>query len=243
MISIVCVYNNREILTDYLLKGLGRQTTKFELLLVDNSGNRFKSASTALTSGGKMATSKYVMFVHQDILLQSDTWLGDAEALLDSIEDLCVAGIAGMRDRRTKMSNMTQGNPPMLVGNFRVQEPVKVQTLDECLLIIPKKLFGELVFDESLCDTWHLYAVDYCLSAKRRGLDSFVLPLPAHHRSAGYSMSNDYYRCLGGIFRKHGAVFPWICTTVGNYYTALPTVTYRILDRIRAVVRAGVFSK
>jgi len=243
MISVVCVYNNMEMLDGCLLRGLGRQTVKFETLLIDNTNGRFGSASSALNSGGVRATGKYVMFAHQDVVLQSDTWLSDAEILLDSLENLGVAGIAGKSKGKAKISNMTHGDPPILVGNLRAVEPAKVQTLDECLVIVPRELFGKLTFDESVCDGWHLYAVDYCLSAARRSLCSFVLPLPAHHGSVGYSMTRDYYRCLRDIFRKHGRYFPWIYTTVGDYYTALPAVVYRILDGLKKVVRARILGK
>ena len=36
MMSIVCVYNNKTILEEYLLKSLKKQTSKYELILVDN---------------------------------------------------------------------------------------------------------------------------------------------------------------------------------------------------------------
>lgn len=57
MISIVCVYNNQDILNDWLLKSLKNQTIKFELIKIDNTRNTFKSAEEALNYGGKKANS------------------------------------------------------------------------------------------------------------------------------------------------------------------------------------------
>ena len=41
VISVVCVYNNKTILEDCLLKSLRVQTTEYELILVDNTEGRF----------------------------------------------------------------------------------------------------------------------------------------------------------------------------------------------------------
>ena len=81
MISIVCVYNNQDILNNWLLKSLKHQTVEFELITLDNTRNTFKSAAEALNYGGKKAKGKYIMFVHQDVDLSSDTWLEDVEKM------------------------------------------------------------------------------------------------------------------------------------------------------------------
>lgn len=242
MISVVCVYNNRETLEEYLLKGLRNQSASYDLQLIDNTHGQFTSASSALNHGGAAAAGKYIMFAHQDILIQSSTWLEDAERMLDSVEMLGVAGVAG-KGRHGEVLSVTHGGVPRPAGEVPFSNPVEVQTLDECLVIIPKAVFDRLQFDSATCDGWHLYAVDYCLSVRKTGLRSFVLPLPSHHRSVAYSMSADYYRTLKKLFRKHGRDHPWIYSTVGDYYTALPTVAYRVLAKARAVIRVDVLNK
>ena len=64
MISVICVYNNKKILDNCLLKSIKNQTTKVELILLDNREGRFKSAAEALNFGGEQANGKYLMFVH-----------------------------------------------------------------------------------------------------------------------------------------------------------------------------------
>jgi glycosyltransferase involved in cell wall biosynthesis len=64
MFSVVCVYNDRAILRDCLLKSLKGQTTAYELILVDNSGRQYNSASEALNWGGRKAKGNYIMFAH-----------------------------------------------------------------------------------------------------------------------------------------------------------------------------------
>ena len=67
MISIICIYNNRNILDNYLLKSLERHNTDYELILVDNTENKFTKAADALNYGAKNAKGEFLMFVHQDI--------------------------------------------------------------------------------------------------------------------------------------------------------------------------------
>ena len=43
MISIVCVYNDKKILENYLLKSLRKQSSKYELITLDNTKGLFKS--------------------------------------------------------------------------------------------------------------------------------------------------------------------------------------------------------
>jgi hypothetical protein len=46
MLSIVCVYNNIDILNEYLIKGLKYQKGDYELILIDNTDNKFCKATT-----------------------------------------------------------------------------------------------------------------------------------------------------------------------------------------------------
>ena len=138
MISIVCIYNDRDKLDSLLLASLQVQTANFELEIIDNRQGAFPSAAAALNSGGRLATGKYIMFVHQDIVLCTEKWLADTEKWLDSIPDLGAAGVAG---RETNVSyntaSVTHGIPAKFVGKQHLNRPTRVQTLDECLIIIP----------------------------------------------------------------------------------------------------------
>ena len=50
-----------------LLKSLQNQDADYELILVDNTNNRFKSAAEALNDGAKKSSGDFLMFVHQDV--------------------------------------------------------------------------------------------------------------------------------------------------------------------------------
>ncbi|KKI00364.1 family 2 glycosyl transferase [Methanosarcina sp. 1.H.T.1A.1] len=235
MISIVCVNNNDKILNNYLLKSLENQTLDYELIIVDNTKGTFKSAAEALNYGGRKAKRKYIMFVHNDVSLSSNKWLEETEKMLDSLSNLGIAGVAGKKNHDGVMTNVTHGDPPKLAGKISIQSPIKVQTLDECLIIIPKCVFEVLQFDEKVCDNWHLYAVDYCLSVKILGFDAYVIPKGIYHRSSGYSMSEIYYVTLKKVSNKHNKSYKNVYTTMGDWNTSNPLILQRIWKKLKCI--------
>lgn len=218
MFSIVCVCNNEKVFGELLLKSLKRQTEAYELIKVDGSEKGFSSAAEALNYGGRSAKGDLIMFVHQDVELLSDNWLSDAEKILNGLPALGIAGIAGAMDERGVMGNVTSGTPPVMAWSTPVSSPEEVQTLDECLVIIPKKMFDTLQFDEKACTGWHLYAVDYCLSCREMGYKAYVLPMKAYHKSDGIVGNKSTYTSL--------------ILKLGLSYTAYPAEYYRVLKNI-----------
>ncbi|MDQ1275373.1 MAG: hypothetical protein QG610_946 [Euryarchaeota archaeon] len=236
MISVVCVYNDEKVFKDLLVRSLSNQNEEFELIEIDNTSNKFRSAAAALNYGGKKARNKYIMFAHQDVSFLPGSWLEDAEKLLDSIDNLGIAGVAGMSvfgnsNPERGRNIITHGVPSKIWpwGN-RIQKPEQVQTLDECLVIIPKSIFDVLKFDEKTCDGWHLYAVDYCLSIKKMGFDVYALPMEIYHLSEGAVskkkfrslrgvLPDEYYKTLDNLIKKHGDTYNKIYTTCGDWST------------------------
>jgi len=249
MISIVCVYNDEITLKDYLLKSLENQTSKHELILIDNTQGKFKSAAGALNWGRGKAKGRYIMFVHQDVALCSDSWLENAETLVDSIPNLGIAGVGGARRWGSPgmvqcITNIAHGMPAMTVPwAFPPQKPEKVHTVDECLVIIPRTVFDMLQFDEEVCDDWHLYAVDYSLSVALLGLDVYAIPAFIHHRSTGIPnktvwqlifsigmLHTEFYQTLGKLLKKHRRHTDYVYSTCGCWSTSYPLILRRIKE-------------
>ena len=229
MISVICVYNNKKILENCLLESIKNQTTKVELILLDNRERRFKSAAEALNYGGKQAKGKYLMFIHQDMILNSHLWTEEVERMLDKLPDFGIVGVAGKcKNSKVGITNIEHGIPKKAAGEIHIKKPEKMQTVDECLIIIPKTVFAILQFDEKVCSDWHLYAVDYCLSIKKLGFNSYVIPIFAYHKSLGYSMSEEYFVVLKKIIKKHKNYYKMIYTTVGNWSTVYPVCISRV---------------
>ena len=229
MISVVCVYNNRKILEKFLLEGLKGQSTEYELILMDNTEGKFKSAAEALNRGGEKAKGKYIMFVHQDINLISKTWLEDTEKTLNSLNNVGIAGVAGpIEDSETIVTNIKHGEPPQSAGGVQINTPLEVQTLDECLIIIPRDIFKKCKFDKKTCSGWHSYAIDYSLSVKKSDLKVYVLPTYLYHRSTGLPLDEKYFVSLENVRKKYKKDYKRIYTTTGEWSTLYPLTIQRI---------------
>ena len=231
MISIICIYNNGKILENTLLKSLKTQSDEYELILIDNTDGKFESAAKALNYGAKKATQDYLMFVHQDVDLLN-TCLDDIETIILSLNNLGVAGVAGystIDNKHVMVSNIKDGYPPEDVGT-NINEPVEVQTVDECLFITSRSIFNQLEFDEKTCPDWHLYGVDYCLSTKNLEKSVYVIPIEIYHASRTESFSKEYYSSLINVVTKHGSEYKTIDTSCGVWSTGKYRLNLNIME-------------
>ena len=215
MISIVCVFNDAEMLESRLLRSLASQTARHEIITVDNRSSRFENAATALNWGARRAQGEWIIFAHQDVVFLSDDWLSRAENLLNQHASSGWYGVAGLSS-----SGLLQGilRDRAILWGAPFEEPAEVQTLDECLLIHRRETEEHQYFDENV-PGWHAYGVDACCAAIRAGASNYVLPLPLWHDSRstnlrGLKESHAY------VWRKHGPALKRIYTTCG----VLPTV-------------------
>lgn len=246
MISVVCAYENIQVLNNWLLRSLKAQTVEYELITIDTIERGFSSAAQALNFGGSQGKGKYIMFVHQDVNLASPSWLEDAEAHLDTIPNLGIAGVVGSVEKGSNVSErmrnvIAHGDDIEQIGNV-ISSPEPVQTLDELLLIIPQKVFQKYPFDENTCNNWHLYATDYCLNMLTIGKGVYVIPLYVIHKSKGastnkllfvinFGLSKEYYQILKKILNKYKNLFAYVYTTHG--YGKWKTTQSLCIQRLR----------
>jgi len=124
--------------------------------------------------------------------------------------------------------------------------------MNECLIIIPKAIFDLLQFDETVCDHWHLYAVDYCLSLQESNIGAYVyvLPVAIYHMSTrkvikNYfriifslgSLPSGYYRTLPRLLKKHKKHFKQIYTTCGRWSTSYSVILQRVILLAERILR------
>ncbi len=190
-----------------------------------------------MNSGANKAKGKYIMFIHQDVELGSDSWLEDVEKILDSIPDLGVAGVVGMSEKGSSNIERRRGHISSCgeIWSEPLKEIEQVQTLDELLMIVPKSLFGKLKFDEERFDGWHCYGVDYCLSAGQLGLKSYVLPAFVYHRSLRSNVQN-IFKYQKRIYNKHRNSYKNIYATVGDISWSKLQIRY-ILNLLKPLSR------
>ncbi len=216
--SIICAYNSQEKLDRFLLKSLRNQSAPYEILLIDNRRGEFKSAPRILNETARKAKFDYLMFVHQDVALGASSWLAYVQRTLNRLGPFGAAGAAG-RNSTDLFASVLHGNPPTPAGTHRLKCPVPVQTLDGCLMIVPKAVFLEQGFDEATCEGWYLFVADYCLDLARRGLNIYVLPQEIYHESLGPSDPSVYEQTRTRLLSKHHDHVKSIYTTVGIWKT------------------------
>jgi hypothetical protein len=244
MISIISIINNDVIAKEFLLSGLSRQNSRYDLVLLDNRNSSYRSAVQAYNEGSAKAKGDYLMFIHQDVLLPCRNWLKGVEDSLSTVSNLGIAGIAGMLQptfindfellaryyllEKLNLSKVwynqyARGNvfhgreKKPWFGKF-ISEVISTITLDELLLIIPARAFTNLKFDETTCDNWHLYGVDYSLSASQKGREVCILPYSVIHLARARNLDIGYFKTLVKLIVKHQAE-RIINTTLGPWST------------------------
>ena len=233
MISIICVYNNTDILNKYLKRSLKDQTSQdYELILVDNTENRFTSAAGALNYGASKATGELLVFTHQDIYFRDTKWIKNIEDIINQLDNPAIVGVAGKTTDSLIRSNIKQGIDPVDVTPYKIDKPQPATTLDECLFIIPKKVYKQHKLDEKTCPDWHLYAVDYVYNTKQNGYNAYIIPTNLEHRSKGASMSESYYTTLPNLQKKYRQN-KLIRTCMGDWFTFIPINVQRFIKKFK----------
>lgn len=220
MFSLLVVFNSKKILDDLFLKSFSKFSTenKVQLILIDNTKNRFKSSSEALNYGIEQVVYDFVFFCHQDI------YFYDLNFFTDSINFLInnpksIVGSAGALKGHV-FSNISQGKGADFdYAGIQIYSTKEVQTLDECLFGCNKDVALTLRFDEFTIRNWHLYATDLCLTASYEGIKSYVIPANIYHASKG-KIDKLYYSALKLVLKKHLKLTTGISTTcayiIGN---------------------------
>lgn len=217
MISIICPSNNEKILNNNLLKTLNQQTFKdYEIIIVDTINNKYRGASEALNSGAQKAKGEYFLFCHHDINFINKDSLENIVNCIEKINDFGIIGVAGINSRNCLLGNILNGPNKELIGE-KINKPMKVFSLDEVFFIIKKDFYFKYPLNLNN-NTWHLYAVEYCLKMHELGENVIIIPSEIYHKSDGVSLNESYYIYLRKL-RKEYKKYKEIYTTVGSWYT------------------------
>lgn len=230
-ITVVCCYND---LAQYqaLEKSLEGQNTECTLLGIDNRGQRFSSCAAALNSAAAQIETEYVIYAHQDIVLPEPDMLARFAAYLAQIEKEDILGVAGAvadtspgaREETCVLSKVRHGESLRGAGERDYSGMAECETVDECFFGGYAEFFRAHPFDETLCDDWHLYAVERCLFTRVRGGRAYVCDIPLIHVSGG-SISHAYNRGFYRIARRYngcriqgggGRTLTWLRTVCGS---------------------------
>jgi len=187
MITVVCSIANREIYDKCLGKSLKQQNIPFKFIEAPVSLPIVPSYNSVKD---KIKT-KYVVFIHQDIVMLETTWLQRCEQFCDNIPDLGVAGVAGkswggkctgyiIHMGHPKFNTTYYGKKYRASGfGHPIIKPELTQTIDTVVIVIPTEIFKKIQFDENLNQE---FSVDYCLAVKwYLKKNTYALPLKTWH--------------------------------------------------------------
>lgn len=213
-ISIICVFNNKEAFENQLKGSLKKQDIDYELIALDNSDNRFKSAAEALNYGSRKANGEILVYSHQDIFLKSSKELRVFSEAIKKCPSGTVIGTQGVKEpSKVYFSNITSGSDydDSFISDYK-NDFYEVSCVDEGFFGMKKSTWEKLKFNEVLCDNWHLYCVEMCLHTRLNGNQVCVWPTQLHHYSTG-KISLGYMKNLKLLCKKYHRHFKFIWTT------------------------------
>lgn len=204
MISVICVYNKKEIYESCILESLKKQNyNDFELISIDNSENCFKNANEAINYAIELSKFEYILIVHQDVIFD-ENFLDEFCDYIKKIKDFGVLGVAGINDKtKNVISNIYDGIPKKKVSKDKINEPIECITVDECLFCFKK---SNKYFPINN-NTWHLYAVELSMKQELEKRKNYILPLELYHKSNARSYDSSYFIYLVKLLSKNKIVY------------------------------------
>ena len=230
-VTVVCCWTNESMYGDFV-NTLKSQDTPCEIISIDNRGNKgFTSCAAAYNSVIDEIKTEYVIYSHQDILLNAPDVLSKFLSHLERLGHDDILGVAGVRFESPKLSGIISDikNPHPYLGNLilaggkngkRVEGGImECDTLDECFFGGYTRHFRKYPFDEVTCDNWHLYAAEACMNAKVNAHAKIWVCSPdIIHRSVG-NINSVFVDDFCKLCRKYASDFPFIRTTCESLFT------------------------
>lgn len=230
-ISFICCYTNESMLEDMKHSTECLKDYDIEWVLIDNKNNCFTSAAEALNYGFSQSTSDFVVFLHQDIILYDQITI---DKIVGAVEQGYIAGFAGRKvDGGKVVSCFTDGQNKNRVYDydFGDNDWIEVLTCDECFIAMSREIYAKVGgFDEINFDGWHLYGVDFTLTAAEKNIPVVVVPANAWHRSYG-TMNKDFDRYKNVLRKKYKSSYSKIYYPCGWTYTSTVKYYSRLVGR------------
>lgn len=227
-LTVVCCYNDEKQFKQ-LEYSIQKQNMACDILGIDNRGQCFTSCSKALNSALNQIQTEYVVFAHQDIELPDGNMLQRFVDYMKQTQTYDILGVAGISEE-TVLSMVRHGAALVVAGEEEFTGLVACDTVDECFFGGHTEGFRKYPFDETLCDNWHMYAVERCLNAAVCGNKVYVCDISLLHHSGG-QISHAYNRNFRQIAKQYSGKLDWIRTVCGSARTDLYHRTLFYLKR------------
>jgi len=189
-LSIICVFNDAPVREQCLDSSIERHRSEvldLDYVLVDNRDGAFASAGAGFNAGASRARHDHLVFVHQDVVLHSLAALERAAWILEADHGIGLVGAFGV-ERGGRLVGRVRDRV-VLIGE-RTDGPVDVDSVDEVLFIVPRRVFDRERLSEASAFAWHAYAVEYGLRLRRNGLRVCAVDVPLTHNSLSINIEN-----------------------------------------------------
>ncbi len=230
-VTIICCYNKLNVYEKFL-DTLKNQTCKFKIIALDNTGNsNFKSCAQAYNQATKNVDTKFIIYSHQDILLNQKDTLEKFLSYLNKIGSNDILGVAGVKiDKPGVFTNIrglyNEFKKSDISGDYRIDknQMIALDVIDECFFGGYTQNFLNNPFNEILCDNWHLYSVERCLNARKNNNKVFACDIDLTHYSSG-TLNGDFRKGFYKLSRFYAHDFKFIRTCCDysktNFFSAL----------------------
>jgi hypothetical protein len=159
----------------------------------------FPSASLAYNDAIEKARTDIIVFAHQDVYFP-EQWLADLNRAIRHLEksdpDWGMLGCWGVNNRGLEAGYLYSVGLGVLGVPF--DSPVKIDTLDEYVLILRKS--SGLRFNEAL-PRFHFYGTDICMTARKNNMNCYAISAYTVHNTSYGLLSQEFYECYWHIKR------------------------------------------
>ncbi len=156
------------------------------MIVVDNSGNQFRTAGAALNHAVALAQREVCVFVHQDVYLHSLVRLEEAAGALLADREIGLLGAQGI----TATGQLCQRvRDRVVLTGHGVQGLAEVDSLDEFLFMARRDQLRRDPLSEDPDLAWHAYAVEYGARMRQLGKKVVAGPIPLTHNSLSTNLA------------------------------------------------------
>lgn len=182
----ICTIANKlnqyeEMKSSFIQAGFDEDRCRYSLF--DNSESNIYDPYETFNKIKLQTSEPYIIFCHQDILLNQGNGFDDLVKLLTELEKLdpkwAIAGNAGINDDYKSVARITDPNNTL---NWSKNFPQQVHSLDENFLVIKTAANISCSWD---LKGFHFYAQDLCLNAIYNGYSCYVINFHLTHLSGG----------------------------------------------------------
>lgn len=143
----------------------------------------------AINQGIKAARFKYVVVIHNDVIILEDDWLAKIKSVMERDQKIGIAGLAG-RKEVYKTGSVNEESLKHNLENEDLNEPMKeefseVAVVDGLCFVIRRELLDAINGLDETYGYMHCYDLDISLQSIQAGFKNVVVRVAAMHISNG----------------------------------------------------------